>query len=154
VAHNAAIEGGDTARAEELRARLLAKLDTRSEVKFTDGTILLGERFKQGVAPVLEVYFLAAGPAPVPERQFDIQSVVERAPFGSLVSADPKVRLAGMPLAIPPAFWKTGFIYVDRTEIRHRPGTEMFSGYFTGGSENTLPRPVSGSATVPLLALH
>src|SRR6185437_1110874 len=96
IAYNAAVEAGDPARAEALQARLLAKLDTHSSVKFTDGTVILGERLKHGAAPVLELYFLAAGPSPVPDRQFDIQSVVERALFGSLVEADPKVRLAGM----------------------------------------------------------
>jgi 4-amino-4-deoxy-L-arabinose transferase-like glycosyltransferase len=154
IAHNAAIASGDSARADEYQAKLLAKLDVQTSTKFTDGTLLLGERFKRGVAPVLEVYFLAAGPAPMSDRQFEIQSVIERPPLGSLVSADPKVRLAAMPLVIPPPLWKPGFIYVDRTEIRHRPGLEVFAGFFIGGPETSRPRPANGAPDVPLLTLH
>jgi hypothetical protein len=154
VAHNAALATGDAARAEELQAELVTKLDAHATTRFTNGTVLLGEHFARGVAPVLETYFQAAGPASEDDLQFDIQSVVERAPFLSLVEADPKVKAAGMPLVIPPRFWKAGYIYVDRTEIRHRPGNEVFIGFFTGGSEANRPVPVDARRDVALLTLR
>ena len=77
--------------------------------------------------------------------QFDIKSVVERPPLLSLVEADDKVKAVGMPLVIPPRLWRAGFIYVDRTEIRHRPGREVYSGFFTGGSDQTRPKEVDGN---------
>ncbi|HEX4447346.1 MAG TPA: glycosyltransferase family 39 protein, partial [Polyangiaceae bacterium] len=83
VAHNAAVASGDAGRAGEYQTRLLARLDARPSTKFSDGTVLLGERFKRGADPILELYFLAPGPSPVPDRQFEIQSVVQSAPFGS-----------------------------------------------------------------------
>ncbi len=154
IAHNAALATGDDARAEALRAELVARLDSQGATKFPDGSVLLGEHFTRGVAPVLDTYFLAAGPAAAEDEQFDIQSVVEKAPFLSLVEADPKPKAAGMPLVIPPKLWKAGFIYGDRTEIRHRPGHEAFAGFFIGGSEATRPRPLDGARDGPLLMLR
>jgi hypothetical protein len=154
IAHNVAIAAGDDAAAEALKAKLIAGLDAQPTTRFTDGTTLLGERLVRGVAPVLDLYFLAAGPATSDDTQFDIQSVVERAPLGSLVSADPKAKAAGMPLALPPKLWKAGYIYADHTEIRHRPGREVFTGFFTGGNDATRPRPVDAARNVDLLTLH
>ncbi len=151
IAHNAALATGDAARADELEKQLASRLDVRSPVHFSDGTVLLGERYVPGVAPALETYFLAKGPSPAEDAQFDIQSSVLEAPLGSLVSPDPKVKSAGMPLVIAPKLWKPGYIYVDRTEIRHRPGREVFYGFFTGGNA---PRPTDGGPQVPLLTLR
>lgn len=154
VAHNAALAAGDPARAEELQAELVTKLEADAATKFTNGTVLLGEHFTRGVAPVLEVYFQAAGPASDDDLQFDIQSVVEQAPLLSLVEADPKAKAAGMPMTIPARLWKAGYIYVDRTVIRHRPGREVFAGFFTGGTDSTRPTPVDGHRDIRLLTLR
>jgi hypothetical protein len=144
IAHNAAVVAGDEARAADLKRQIVGQLEA-DNATFTDGTLLLGERFTRGVAPTLDLYFLAAGPAVADDIQFDIKSVVERPPLLSLVEADDKVKAVGMPLVIPPRLWRAGFIYVDRTEIRHRPGREVYSGFFTGGSDQTRPKEVDGN---------
>ena len=149
VAHNVGVAEGDAARAERYLTELVARLDSQAATKFTDGTLLLGEQYTAGVAPVLKVFFQAAGPAEVDDRQFEIQSVVVKAPLLSLVRADSKVRAVGMPLAIPPRLWKAGFIYVARTEIRQRPGLERFTGYFIGGKDPMRPKPVDGAREDP-----
>lgn len=154
IAHNAAVEAGDAARAEDLQAQLVTRLDSQAATKYTDGTLLLGEHYTPGVAPALDVFFQASGPAAVEDEQFDIQAIVERPPLFSLVEADGKTKATGMPFVIPPRLWKAGFIYVDRTEIRHRPGRERFIGFFTGGPEPTRPRPVDGAPNVSLLTLR
>ncbi len=154
IAHNAALVTGDDARAEDLQTQLVTRIDSRAATKYTDGTLLLGERYTRGVAPTLDVFFQAAGPAPADDQQFDIQGIVERAPFGSLVEGDAKTKAAGMPFAIPPRLWKAGYIYVDHTEIRHRPGRERFVGFFVGGTDANRPKPVDGSRDVPLLTLR
>jgi hypothetical protein len=154
IAHNVAVAAGDPERAAEYEKQLVDQLDSKVSTKFTDGTMLLGERYSTGVAPVLRLFFLAAGPAVVEDQQFDIQSIVEKAPFLSLVPRDNKTKALGMPLVIPPRLWKTGFIYVDQTEIRRRPGTERFTGFFTGGKEATQPKAVDGAHEIPLLKLR
>ena len=154
IAHNIAVADGDSARADHYLAELATRIDSQAATKFTDGTLLLGEIYTGGVAPVLRVFFQAAGPADTDDRQFDIQSVIVKAPLLSLVRADNKVRAVGMPLAIPPRLWKAGFIYVDRTEIRQRPGVEYFTGFFTGGQEATRPKAVDGQREIPLLTLR
>jgi hypothetical protein len=154
IAHNAAVAAGDQARADEFQAQLVTRIDSRAATKYTDGTLLLGERFTGGVAPSLDVFFQAAGPSLSDDVQFDIHAIVDRAPLGSLVEPDNKTKAAGMPFVIPPRFWKPGFIYVDRTEIRHRPGRERFFGFFVGGSDVTRPKPVDGARDVGLLTLR
>ena len=152
IAHNAAVVAGDQARAAELQKQLVAGLDAVTAT-FTDGTLLLGEHYARGVAPMLDLYFLAAGPAVADDIQFDIRSVIQRAPLLSIVEADDKAKAVGMPLAIPPRFWKAGFIYADHTEIRHRPGREVYTGFFIGGTDQTRPKEVDGNDVV-LLTLH
>jgi hypothetical protein len=154
IAHNAALATGDAARAAALQAQLVTQIDSREATKYTDGTLLLGEFYTPGVAPVLDVYFQAAGAAQADDQQFDIQSIVERAPVASLVEADTRPKATGMPLVIPPHLWKAGYIYASHTEIRHRPGRERFMGFFTGGADNSRPKPVDGSRDVPLLTLR
>ncbi len=154
IAHNAALATGDAARANDLQARLQAKIDPQAATKYTDGTLLLGEVFTPGVAPTLDVYFQASGPAASDEEQFDIQAFVERAPLLSMVEADNRPKATAMPLVIPPRLWKPGFIYVDHTEIRHRPGRERYVGFFVGGPEAARPRPLDGARDVPLLTLR
>ncbi len=154
IAHNAAVATGDAERAAGLQADLVTRLNSQSATKFTDGTLLLGAFYTDGVAPVLDLYFQAAGPAPADDQQFDIQAIVERAPIGSLVEADNRPKATGMPLVVPPRLWKSGCIYASHTEIRHRPGRERFVGFFTGGSDANRPKPVDGSREVPLITLR
>jgi hypothetical protein len=154
IAHNAAIATGDVARADALQAQLLAHIDVTAATKYTDGTLLLGERYTQGVAPVLDLFLQAAGPAQAEDLQYDIQAVMESAPLLSLVAADNRPKATAMFLAIPPKFWKAGYIYASHTEIRHRPGRERFIGFFIGGSEATRPKPVDGARDVPLLTIR
>jgi hypothetical protein len=154
IAHNVAVAEGDSARADRTLAQLTSRINVQAATKFTDGTLLLGEALEGGVAPVLHVFFEASGPADVEDRQFDIQSRVLKAPLFSLVRADEKVRAVGMPLTIPPRLWKAGFIYADRTEIRQRPGSEYFTGFFTGGKEATRPKAVDGAREIPLVTLR
>ena len=79
--------------------------------------------------------------------QFDIQAVVERAPLRRLSRPTERSKAAGMPFVIPPRLWKSGFIYVDHTEIRHRPGRERFFGFFIGGPDATGRSPSTARAT-------
>jgi hypothetical protein len=133
-----------------LRA-LLAQLDTGPATTFSDGSRLLGVHFTPGVAPALEVYFLAAGPMPS-QNMFEIASTVSRKAPWSLVRADDAVRVVGAPFVVPTTQWKTGFVYVERTEIRQRPGREAFAGFFTAPN-GAPPRPENGPPWVTVLSL-
>ena len=44
-----------------LQAQLLTQIDSREATKYTDGTLLLGEFYTPGVAPVLDVYLPGGG---------------------------------------------------------------------------------------------
>ncbi|HLK41626.1 MAG TPA: glycosyltransferase family 39 protein [Polyangiaceae bacterium] len=151
VAHDIAVVEQDADRATRYFRALEAQLDTEPATTFSDGTRVLGVRYTPGVAPVLEVYFLAAGPTPT-EDQFEIESLVwQKAPW-SLVRADDKVRVVGVPFVVPTTLWKSGYIYVERAEIRHRPGREAFAGYFIS-PKGSPPKPRDGPARLPLLSL-
>jgi hypothetical protein len=154
IAHNVAVATGDPARAEALQNRLVASIDAQSATKYTDGTVLLGERYTPGVAPMLDVFLQAAGPAIADDLQYDIQAIVERAPLTSLVGRDERPKATGMPLTIPPRRWKPGYIYASHTEIRHRPGRERFVGFFVGGPEISRPTPLDGARDILLLTLR
>jgi hypothetical protein len=152
IAHNVAVAAGDSDRADALEAQLVSRLQVYAATKFTDGTRLLGVRFLPGVDPFIEVYFEAAGPT-ADEDQFDIESYVQRRPIVSLLLADEKVRTVGRPLVPPPKLWKRGFVYVDRTEIRKRPGRETYVGFFTAPEKMRPPMPLDGSTKIRLLTL-
>ncbi len=153
IAHNAAVERGDTVAADRYAAALTAQLAQFVATKFTDGTTLIGERYLPGVAPVLELYLEAGGPTP-DEDQFDLESVVLHRPFFSLLAADDKVRVLGRPMFPAPKQWKAHFIYASRTEIRKRPGEEVYLGYFTAPEKAHPPMPLDGSSKIRLLTLR
>jgi 4-amino-4-deoxy-L-arabinose transferase-like glycosyltransferase len=144
IAHNVAVAAGDTAGTVEWRGKLMQVIDTSSATTFTDGTRLLGRRFVRGVDPTLEIYFLAAGPL-ASEFLFEVTSVVEAAPPLSLVPPDDKVKKYGPPFALSPRLWRSGFIYVERVDVRHRPGRERFSGYFETQATGNATTPAPGS---------
>ncbi len=152
VAHNIAVENGDKALADKLEKELLADLDRSVAVHYSDGTELLGQIYDKGVAPRLTLYFKAAGPSQSP-MEFEIRSEVEKKKTWSWVPADDTVRVVGMPFSIPTSFWKAGYIYTSVTEIRKRPGTERYYGYFHTTRGTTPPLPDKGGVRRTLLVL-
>jgi dolichyl-phosphate-mannose-protein mannosyltransferase len=124
VAHNVAMAAGDEAGAAALAATIARELDG-PEVRFADGTTLLGTRFDDGARPLLTLVFRAAGPAALDLEPRVRGRMVARASW-SLTMADPKAREVGLPLALEPRRWRRGWLYADRVPIRRRPGTEVF----------------------------
>ena len=135
IAHNLAVARGDAGRTRQLREQLGAALDRESARVVGAGIELIGDRFEDGVAPRLSVYFLAAGPTEIP-YDFVIQSLVEAKAFASLVAPDANPRAVGMPFPISTTRWQPGFIYASVSEIRKRPGTERFYGYLEGAGQS------------------
>ena len=150
IAHNVAVARGDAKAADALAKRLESELDASVATEMTDGTKLLGRRYTEGVAPALELYFLAAGPS-AEDVQVEMTSEMLRAPTLSLVPNDDRVKQVGMPLVTPPRIWKAGYLYVDRTEIDHRPGNEVFWLRYAGGTNP--PHPVNGEGAIGVLTL-
>jgi hypothetical protein len=105
------------------------------------------------VAPTLALYFLAAGSAEA-DYQFDVVSVVDDRPFLSLVPFDNRTKSVGASFAIPPRLWKEGYIYASRSEIRHRPGHEMFFGLFSAPPGVTPPKSPDDASDIPLIVLR
>jgi hypothetical protein len=145
IAHNLAVSTGDTAGADKWNEQLLAALDKSVATAFPDGTRLLGKRYVPGVDPKLELYFVASAPLAT-DAMFEVTSTVDAPPWWSLVPADDKVKVYGQAFVIAPHLWRKGFIYVERVDLRFRPGREYFAGYFdTLGALTTTPgRPPHG----------
>jgi hypothetical protein len=153
IAHNAALATGDEARAKQYEDALRAQLRLSISMPFTDGTALLGERLTQGAANKLTLYFRAAA-AMACECTFRIDAAVEaRAPL-SLVPPDTVVRQVGEPFPLAPRTWKQGYIYSVTSELRPRPGTERFVGYFESDGKSMPPRPASGGNGIVLVVLR
>jgi len=129
IAHNAALAQGRGADA--LRLALQQEL-APPRARFEDGSELLGVRFRDGARPVLTLLF-RAGDASPKRRQPRLRSQVVAGPRWSTTMADPTVREVGIPLAIPPASWKKGWLYAWRVAIRKRPGSEVFLLSFRSG---------------------
>jgi hypothetical protein len=129
IAHNLAVAEHDWRAVNKYAAGLQASLDTSVAKTFPDETRLIGTRFRPGVDPILELYFQAAHPLG-DGFQFEVSSRIEARPRLSLVPPDDKTKFYGVPFVIAPSLWRAGFIYVERVEIRGRPGREDFSGLF------------------------
>lgn len=142
LAHNLAMATGRAGLATQTLEQLTQHLDGSVRQSWLDGSQLLGIAQEGGVAPRLQVFFLAPGPAPS-QRYFAIRSVVEEKAQFSWVPADPKDRAVGMPFTLPTSLWKAGYIYAVESEIRRRPGRERFEGTF----QESDGRPVSGAVS-------
>ena len=150
IAHNIAVHDGDHARADVLRALLLAGADGGPATTYDDGTKLLGVRFDRGASDVLTVYFESAAPV---RKRFVVRSRVEARPAGSLVRADPLEWEVGLPPSLPPEMWRPGYLYASVTEILKRPGRERFVGSWVDARTSTSRRPTRWPNEVTLLVL-
>jgi hypothetical protein len=150
IAHNIAVRQGDSARARQLRARLLLGADTQAATLYEDGTWLLATRFEHGASDVLSVYFESTGPA---EQRFRIRSRVEAKMPGSLVPADTLEWEVGLPSLLQRDIWRPGYLYVSVTEILKRPGRERFVGAWVNTGPELPLAAKNGASEVTLLVL-
>jgi Dolichyl-phosphate-mannose-protein mannosyltransferase len=148
IAHNLAVANGDIALADRLLGEMVGELDRTPAVDYADGTRLLGVRVTSGVAPKLEVYFLASRPI-APDAMYYITSQVTEVKRWSWVPAPSRTRSVGMPFEMPTSLWQKGFVYRSVSEIRARPGTEVFIGYW-GARLGSPKLPQSGGAPTVL----
>ncbi|WP_437524388.1 glycosyltransferase family 39 protein [Sorangium sp. So ce726] len=154
IAHNMALAAGDGARAAALLAEISAALAPIG-ARFDDGTELLGTTFHEGACSLLTIFVRAGGPAASDVTLAVRSRVVERAPL-STTMADPVVREVGLPTAISPQRWRTGFLYADPVPIRKRPGTEVFWASLTARERGRGPKLVDrgGASEVEVLRLR
>lgn len=153
IAHNIAVAANEPELAERYERELTATLDTRVARAYSNGTKLLGERYEGGVAPTLTLYFLSSGPSAA-DYQFDVLSVVDDRRCWSLVPPDDKTKSVGASFVLPPRLWRKGYVYVSRSEIRHRPGRETFFGSFNAPPGVIAPRLVDRTNDIPLIVLR
>ncbi|WP_437285889.1 ArnT family glycosyltransferase [Sorangium sp. So ce406] len=154
IAHNIALAAGDGARAAALLAEISAALAPLG-ARFDDGTELLGTTFHEGARSLLTIFVRAGGPAADDVALAVRSRVVERAPL-STTMADPVTREVGLPTAISPQRWRTGFLYADPVPIRKRPGTEVFWASMRAREPGRAPRLVDrgGASEVEVLRLR
>src|SRR5262249_35251980 len=110
IAHNIAVAEGDEARAAAMRAQIEGRLRPL-HVAYDDGVEVVGTTFSAGARSLLTVFLRAPGPEPGLELVVRSE-VIKRAAL-STTMADPTKREVGLPLAIAPARWRTGFLYAD-----------------------------------------
>lgn len=132
IYHNWAVALGDKDTANKYREQIERSFDRIFDDPFPNGTRLLGQRLTAGVLPRLELYFLAAGPLDA-NLTYAIWSTVKKPAALSLVIADDTIKSQSLRFCIPPALWKAGMIYASISEIRKRPGTEVFDGAWAIG---------------------
>jgi 4-amino-4-deoxy-L-arabinose transferase-like glycosyltransferase len=144
IAHNIAVTRQDAAAADKYEASLLRSLDQTVAKTYPDQTRLLGMRYVPGVDPILELYFQASH-ALGDGYMFEVSSEILARPKLSLVPPDDRIKGYGVPFVISPSLWRAGFVYVDRVEIRGRPGREDFTGRF----EEFHGPDFRGSSTLP-----
>ena len=76
------------------------------------------------------------------ELQFDIRAkVVAQKSWSEWVAADDKSKAAGSRFPISPRLWRAGFIYEYRINVRKRPGTERFEGFWFTRGKGVPPSP-------------
>lgn len=137
ILHNLAVVLGDKDAVNKYRERLERSLDHTFDEPSPNGTRFVGQRFVRGVLNRLELYFLASGPLDG-NATYNIWSVVKRRAALSLVVPDDTTKSHSLRFTIPPPLWKPGMIYVSISEIRKRPGVEVFDGAWSnspGGQE-------------------
>lgn len=153
IAHNAALQTGNTATADKLEGELLKDLDRSAATAYNDGAALLGQIYDPGKPGRLTLYFKAPGPLPG-GLEYRIREVMERAPRGTFVPADPIERHLDAGFSIPPAVWKSRYIYAMTVEIHPRPGRLRYYGYWHARGGGPLPVPTNGPAQRTLLVLE
>jgi hypothetical protein len=131
IAHNAAVERGDSATATRLRAALAARFDVHLTASYDGGTSLIGGIWRRGARRSFTLFFVA-GNLPGDVR-FPVHARVTTPPtFSGLPAAPENLEIAGG-FTWPTSFWRRGQIYSLDVVYRKRPGTEVLSGSWTPG---------------------
>jgi hypothetical protein len=150
VAHNLAGARGDRVRAEALRSRALARVDTSHGAELTGDLRLLGVGIERGAATVVTLLWeTGAGFLPV-ESTFAVRCHVTEPPPFWPVPVDPREKEMAPPMAIKPSLWQPGHLYAQRFVALHRPGVEECRGSFT----RNVPSPANGAPAVDLFTLR
>jgi len=140
IAHNAAVRDQDTARAEELRAKLAGMVGRPLGWNYTGGVHLLGVDVKPGPAIRVTLFWEIDRTY----RKVDVSYQVK-----CKIVAPPKLWVGPMdyfekdmsPMAtMRPGNWKPGYLYAEHFVALHRIGREECRGAFSGAEL----RPVAG----------
>ncbi len=153
IAHNVAIQTGNTATADKLENELLKDLDRSVATAYDQGVALLGQIYDRGIPGRLTLYFKAPGPLPG-GLEYRVREVMERAPRLSFVPVDPIERHVDAGFPVDPGVWKADYIYAITAEIRPRPGRLRYYGYWHARSGGRLPMPTKGPPQKTLLVLE
>jgi len=149
IAHNIAVQQGDTALAARLERELVSELDVSAASDLPDGVRLLGTRMATGRSGRFGIYFQATRRVDT-EAMFQLTASVTALRSWTLVGIPKRERATGMPFEMPTPLWQPGMIYRSLSEIRPRPGTEQHVGSWVAsrGSGRQWVRPMGGSLTV------
>jgi hypothetical protein len=152
IAHNVAVERGDTAAAQRWRAQIEAKLDPTVQARYEPGLRLIGIRQTGGVQPRLESWFECGAPLQG-DATFNVNAVVEARSRWSLIPPDGNAREMAWPPSLPTGLWRKGFLYNTEVVLNHLIGRERYSGYWAARYGARAPQRIGGPAILPLVVL-
>ena len=139
IAHNIAVDHGDSDAAERWREKIEGQLDRTNEQRFDSWVRLIGVRMIDGVQPRIEAWFEVTAP-PSGDAMFEVKSSIEARASFSLIPPDMTDRDMAFPPSIPTKLWKVGYFYRTETVMNHRIGRERYAGHWSTRDGSPVPR--------------
>jgi hypothetical protein len=131
IAHNAAVQAGDTARADELLQTTSRSVGHGPHIDFTSGVHLQGVDIHDGPAIVVTLFWQTDPSFKKAEAIFHLKcKVLAPPPLWNIPLDAFEKEMAPVPL-IHPGSWKPGYLYTQRFVALHRIGKEECRGSFT-----------------------
>jgi hypothetical protein len=152
IAHNVAVDRGDTAAAQRWLDRITKELDRTAEARFSGGLRLLGVRVVRGVQPRVESWFLCSD-APSTEAAFNVRSTIEARATLSLIPPDEVDREMAFAPYLSTRLWRGGFLYKTEAVLNHRIGRERYWAYWASRDGSAVPARLDGQAQTTLVVL-
>lgn len=130
VAHNIAVSQKETARADELAARLASVVKTPLGIKYTGGLTLQGLTIQQGPAIVVTLFWEADDRFKRTDAVYLVKCKVVAPPRLWSIPLDYFEKDMSPVIPLRPASWKPGYLYTQRFVALHRIGREECRGNF------------------------
>jgi hypothetical protein len=148
VAHNIAVADKDSAREEDLRAKLAAAMGHPPSVEYTGGVRLRGVDIQKGSAIVVSLFWETDGGFKRVDANYQVKCKIVAPPLLWVGPTETAEKDMAPVDPIRPAAWKPGYFYVQSFVALHRIGREVCRGSFSSDL-----KPVSGDPNPILFTL-
>ncbi len=124
IAHNAAIAAGDSARSQDLRARVLRGMGSASKADFPDDVHLLGVAVSGSPVVVATFLWERGERATISEPAISVRCKVTERPVLWPAAVDFYEKTLARPTGLPPSLWKPRYLYLQQFVLQPRIGHE------------------------------